>query len=97
MAPRKVPRPFRYEWGGGQVVEEVSFVGEWSEPALQLLRYEGGDNDGDEVVRFCFYNLRGAWQRHPLALGADDMKKFRALLKKDAPRMRAMLKQLVAD
>ena len=68
---RKVPRPFKYEWGSGQIVEEACWTEEHMEPAIQLMRYEGGDHDGVEAVRFCFYNLKGAWQRHPLMLGPD--------------------------
>ncbi len=93
---RKVPRPFKYEWGGGQIVEEASFVGEHSEPAIQLLRYEGGDHDGVESVRFCFYNLRGAFQRHPLMLGPDDGPPLREALK-SAPRLREILRELFAE
>jgi hypothetical protein len=38
---REVPRPFAFHWGGGQIVEEASFVGEHTEPAIQLLEYDG--------------------------------------------------------
>ena len=96
MAARKVPRPFNYSWGGGQIIEEAAFEAEHSEPAVQLLRYEGGDHDGHESVRFCFYNLRGAFQRHPLMLGADDIAKMREALK-ETPRLRELLKELVRD
>ena len=93
---RKVPRPFKYEWGSGSIVEEACWMGEHMEPAMQLMRYEGGDHDGLEQVRFCFYNLRGAFQRHPLALGAEDIEKLREALK-ETPRLRAMLQELVRD
>ena len=93
---RKVPRPFKYFWGGGQIVEEATCVGEHSESAIQLLRYEGGDHDGYEAIRFAFYNLNGAFQRHPLMIGGDDIKNLREALK-DTPTIRAMLKELVAD
>ena len=96
MGNRKVPRPFKYSWGGGQIVEEATCDSEHHEPALQLLRYEGGDHDGYEQVRFCFYNLRGAFQRHPLMLGQEDVAKLREALK-ETPRLRALLKELVAD
>jgi len=94
--PRRVPRPFRYDWGGGQIVEEASCESEHHEPALQLLRYEGGDHDGYEAVRFCFYNLRGAFQRHPLMVGPEEIDRLRVALK-ETPRLRAMLRRLVAD
>ena len=96
MAARKVPRPFNYSWGSGQIIEEACFEGEHSEPSVQLLRYDGGDHDGDESVRFCFYNLRGAFQRHPLMLGADDIPKLREALK-ETPRLRALLRDLLHD
>lgn len=93
---RKVPRPFKYEWGSGSVVEEAAIESEHHEPVIQLLRYEGGDEDGREAVRFCFYNLTGQFQRHPLMVGTDDIAKLRAALK-DTPQLRAILKRLVAD
>ena len=93
---RKVPRPFKYFWGSGQVVEEATCDSEHTEPAIQLLQYEGDDHAGYESVRFCFYNLKGAFQRHPLMLDRDDIAKLREALK-DTPRLRAMLKELVAD
>jgi hypothetical protein len=93
---RKIPRPFKYFWGGGQIVEEATCMGEHSESALQLLRYEDGDHDGYEAVRFCFYNAKGAFQRHPLMLDREDIAKLRDALK-DAPTIRAMLQELVAD
>ena len=90
---RKVPRPFKYEWGSGQIVEEICWTGEWSEPAIQLMRYEGGEHDGHESIRFCFYNLKGAWQRHPLMLSADDVPHIRAGMK-DNPRLKKLLKEM---
>ena len=39
---REVPRPFAFHWGGGQIIEEASYVGKYTEPAIQLLEYEGG-------------------------------------------------------
>ena len=88
---RKVPRPFKYEWGSGSIVEEACWMGEHMEPAIQLMRYEGGDHDGMEAVRFCFYNTKGAWQRHPLMLGPDDTKQIREALK-STPQLRKILK-----
>ena len=93
---RKIPRPFKYEWGGGQIVEEAACTLEHHEAVIQLMRYEGGDHDGAESIRFCFYNLRGAFQRHPLMIGAEDLGEMREALKQ-APRLRSLLQQLVAD
>jgi hypothetical protein len=93
---RKVPRPFKYEWGSGSIVEEASWTGEHMEPAIQLLRYEGGEADGMESVRFCFYNLKGAWQRHPLMLSAEDAPQVREALE-GAPRLRQILREMFAE
>ena len=93
---RKIPRAFKYEWGGGQIVEEASCTTEHHEAVIQLMRYEGGDHDGHESVRFCFYNLRGAFQRHPLMVSREDIPELREALK-SAPRLRSLLQQLVAD
>lgn len=38
---REVPRPFKFHWGGGQIIEEAAYMGEHTEPAIQLLEYEG--------------------------------------------------------
>ena len=69
-APRKdrpVPRPFAFHWGGGNIIEEASFRGEHTEPAVQLLAYEG--HPGSYVVRFCYYSLDGRFQRSPMMIG----------------------------
>jgi hypothetical protein len=87
---RQVPRPFQYAWGKGEIIEEVSCVGEHHQPAIQLLVYE----DGEESIRFCFYNLRGQFQRHPLMIGPEEIAQLRTSLKQ-APRLRALMKQLV--
>ena len=47
---RPIPRPFKYERGGGQIVEEVAARNEYYEPVIQLLRCEGGDHDGEELI-----------------------------------------------
>ena len=38
---REVPREFKFHWGGGQIIEEAAYRGEHTEPAIQLLEYEG--------------------------------------------------------
>jgi hypothetical protein len=91
---RTLPRPFTLHWGGGQIVEEASYVAEHHEPAIQFLEYEGGEHDGMWSIRFCFYSPRGAFQRSPLIVGADEIKGLRAALKK-TPKLRRLLKKLV--
>ena len=80
---REVPRPFAFHWGGGQVVEEASYVGEHTEPAIQLLEYEG--HPGSYGIRFCYFNLDGE----------DSFEGLRAALK-ETPKLRAMLQRLVS-
>lgn len=93
---RTVPRPFQYMWGSGQVVEEAAAPGDHYEPVIQLLRVEGGDHDGEEQVRFCFYSARGGFRRSPLVVSEDDIEGLRQALA-STPRLRELLRQLVAD
>jgi hypothetical protein len=91
---REVPRPFEFHWGGGQIVEEASYVGEHTEPAIQLLEYEG--HPGSYGIRFCYYNHAGRFQRSPMMIdGEETFEGLRAALK-ETPKLRAMLKKLVA-
>jgi len=87
---RQLPRPFSFHWGSGNVVEEAWMVGEWHEPAIQLLEHE----DGSLAVRFAAYSHRGAFQRSPLMVGHDELAGLKASLR-DCPRLRALLKDLV--
>jgi hypothetical protein len=90
---RVVPRPFAFHWGGGEIIEEASFRGKYTETAVQLLEYEGGS--GSYGVRFCYYSLDGRFQRSPMMLdSADSLEGLRAALK-STPKLRALLKRLV--
>ena len=89
---RKIPRPFSMPWGNGQVVEEAAFTSEYHEPVIQLLKYD----EGGETIRFGSYTHSGSFQRSPLMIGADDLVGLREALK-HAPRLRELLRQLVAD
>ena len=92
---RQVPRPFAFQGGGGQIVEEASFTGEWVEPAIQLLEYEG--HPGEYAIRFCYYSLDGRFQRSPMMIdSAENLEGLREALKK-TPRLREQLRRLVAD
>ena len=89
---RAVPRPFAFHWGSGEIIEEASFRGKYTEPAVQLLEYEGGGHEYG--VRFCYYSLDGRFQRSPMMLdSADSLEGLRAALKK-TPKLRAMIKRL---
>ena len=88
---RKIPRPFAMPWGNGEIIEEATAVGEWSEPSIQLLRYE----DGSLAVRFCQYDHRGRFRRSPMMVDAKLVRGLgRSLLK--TPRLRKLLKSLSA-
>jgi hypothetical protein len=78
-------------WGKGEIVEEATAVGEWSEPAIQLLRYE----DGTESIRFCQYDHRGRFRRSPMMV---DEKLLRGLGRSLAKtkRLKALVDQLAA-
>lgn len=76
---REVPRPFAFHWGGGQIVEEASYDGRYTEPAIQLLEYEG--HPGSYGIRFCYYSLNGRFQRSPMMIdGEDSFEGLRAAL-----------------
>ena len=92
---RAVPRPFEMHWGSGQIVEEASWTGPHHEPAIQLMQYEDGEAAGTASVRFCFYSPGGQFQRGALILDEQAIKGLREALKQ-TPRLRALLKQLVA-
>ncbi|RJL27226.1 hypothetical protein [Bailinhaonella thermotolerans] len=93
---RKVPRPFAYSWGSGRIVEEATAPNEFYEPALQLLVVEGGEHDGEEHLRFCFYSPGGSFQRHPLVVNREDIAELRRALG-ETPRIRAMLRELAGE
>ena len=87
---RPLPRSFSFHWGGGQIVEEATFVGQHHEPTLQLLEYE----DGSLSIRFCSYNHRGQFQRTPLMVNEEDLLALREDLQQ-CPRLHALLKKVL--
>ena len=91
---RPVPRPFAFHWGAGNIIEEASFTGTYTEPAIQLLEYEG--HPGSYGLRFCYYSLDGRFQRSPMMLdSAESLDGLRAALKR-TPKLRALMKRLVS-
>ena len=96
MPVRKLPRPFEMHWGSGEIVEEATFVGEYHEPAIQLMVYTEGEGAGSFSLRFCSYNHRGSFQRSPLMLGQAEIDGLRQALR-ETPRLRDILTQLVSD
>ena len=87
---RSLPRPVAMHWGQGAVVEEASAIGEYHEPAIQLIRFD----DGSRTVRFCYYSLDGRFQRSPLMLGEGEMEGLRAALA-DCPHLKTLLRRLI--
>ena len=71
------------------MIEEASYYGKYHEPCLQLLELA----DGSQSIRFCYYS-RGRFQRAPLMIPKDELKKLQRALKK-APRLQRLLKPLI--
>lgn len=93
MPDRPVPRPFTFSWGGGNIIEEASFVGKYTQPAIQLLEYEG--HPGSYGIRFCYYSLEGRFQRSPMMIDSiENLEGLREALK-ETPKLRAQLRHLV--
>ena len=90
---REVPRSFTFHWGSGQIIEEASHTGKYTEPAIQLLEYDG--HPGSYGIRFCYYNHDGRFQRSPMMIdGEDSFEGLRAALR-DTPKLREQLRKLV--
>jgi hypothetical protein len=90
---RDVPRPFAFHWGGGQIIEEASYIGKHTEPAIQLLEYEG--HAGSYGIRFCYYNLNGRFQRSPMMIDSEDSFEGLRDALKHTPKLGEMLARLV--
>src|ERR687892_73169 len=82
---REVPREFNFHWGSGQIVEEASFIGQYTEPAIQLLEYEG--HPGAYGIRFCYFNLEGRFQRSPMMIDGDETFEGLREALKDTPKL----------
>lgn len=68
-AERPLPRPFKFYFGQGQIVEEVSCQSRWHQPTIQLLEWD----DGELSLRFCSYTHDGRFQRNPLVVSSRDL------------------------
>ena len=88
---RKLPRPFEFPFGRGQIVEEVSYEGEHHVPTVQLLEWE----DGRLSLRFCSYTHAGRFQRNPLVVSESDLTNLGRALD-TAPRLKRLLHTLTA-
>ena len=92
--PAKKQRTFDLHWGSGVIAEEVRHQSEHHVPAIQLLEFTEGPAAGTFSVRFCDYDHRGRFQRHPLIVSETDLAALRAALN-EAPRLKALLRKLV--
>ena len=95
MAAAK-PRTFDLHWGSGIIAEEVRYQSEHHVPAIQLLEFTEGEIAGSVSIRFCDYDHRGRFQRHPLIVSEDDIAGLKAALE-GSPRLKELLRTLVAD
>jgi hypothetical protein len=87
------PPPLRVPLGRRADRRRGPYAGRHTEPAIQLLEYEG--HPGSYGIRFCYYNLDGRFQRSPMMIDSEDsLEGLRAALK-ETPRLREMLARLV--
>jgi len=94
---RREPKPktFSLHWGSGVVAEEVQAIGQYHRPSIQLLEFREGQAAGALQIRFCHYDHQGRFQRSPLIVDEENLVALARALK-SAPRLRAMLKRLLA-
>ena len=74
---RRVPRPFKFPFGKGVVVEEASVICPHWEPVIQLLRFD----EGEMALRFCVYS-GNRFTRMPLILGEKEIKALARVVRK---------------
>jgi len=89
------PRTFALHWGSGVIEEEAIAEDQYHRSAIQLLKFTEGPIAGQREIRFCYYDPRGRFQRSPLVVDEDIIMALAKALK-TTPRLRAMLKKLVA-
>ena len=87
-------KTFSLHWGSGIIEEEVQIETRYHRPTIQLLKFTAGQAAGTRELRFCYYDLKGRFQRSPLIIGADDIPVLRKALA-DAPHIKRMLAELL--
>ena len=92
--PRRVPRKFSLHFGSGVVAEEATYSGEHHEPTIQLLEFQGGEMDGELLLRFCTYTHKGSFMRDPLLMSKTDIESLRESIDAN-PRIKGLLRRLV--
>lgn len=90
MAPRKVPRSFKMPWGKGKIIEEASIETEFHEPTLQLMKFD----NGHYALRFAHYSPKGVFQRSPLMLDTNELKKLKRAVSK-TKLLKKFLKEII--
>jgi hypothetical protein len=88
-------RTFALHWGSGFIEEEAIAVDQYHRTAIQLLKFTEGPAAGSYEIRFCYYDPRGRFQRSPLVVDEENLAELARALK-TTPRLRGMLKKLVA-
>ena len=89
------PRNFALHWGSGIIEEEAIAEDQYHRSSIQLLKFTEGPGVGQREIRFCYYDPRGRFQRSPLVVDEEIIAALAKALK-TTPRLRAMLKKLVA-
>ena len=90
MTDASLPRPFHMHWGGGQIVEEARFAGQYTSPAIQLMRYDDGEAAGTVGLRFCHFSHDGRFERSPMMIGELEIDQLTEAVRSN-PRIRALL------
>jgi len=88
-------RTFALHWGSGVIEEEAIAEDQYHRSSIQLLKFTEGPIAGSREVRFCYYDPRGRFQRSPLVVDEEIIAALAKALK-TTPRLRGMLKKLVA-
>lgn len=88
--PPPLPRPFTLHFGKGLVIEEARIRTKWHEPAIQLLKFTSGPAKGTLAVRFCYFNGAGMFQKSPMMVDAENLRKLKGALR-GCPRLRKLL------
>ena len=92
MPQRNVPRPFSMHWGEGRIIEEASFEGEHTVPAIQLMQFDDGDAAGTRAIRFCHFSHRGQFQRSPMILSESEIDELREAVGRTPELKRLLLR-----
>ena len=94
-APPLKQRTFALHWGSGVIEEEAIAEDQYHRSSIQLLKFTEGPIAGQRGIRFCYYDPRGRFQRSPLVVDEEIIAALAKALK-TTPRLRGMLKKLVA-